>query len=134
MTIERLHSEEGFPLDSKKPAEEQIKKIVGDNKASVETLSEGVYDLTPKWWTKHLMTHALKVLENGSAIYKATPREKGIGVINLDQGGFNQFKPGEHIAYMPRDTNTIMVGGPLKDKKTIGVYEIIIYTPGPNPK
>jgi hypothetical protein len=134
MTIERLHSEDGYPLDLGKSPMEQIAKILVDHRAQVQALPEGEYNLTPKWWTKHLMEHKLKVLENGSGIYHSVPRESGVGTIDFSQRGPNQYKPGGNVSYLPQDNEIAVVGGPLKDRKTMGVYEIIVYTPGPSPK
>lgn len=132
MTIERLHFEDGHPLNLSGSPEGQIARILVENFSKIQILPEGDYDLTPKWWTKHLMNHNLTVLENGGGIYRATPRDGDVGTRDLSRGG--QYKPGGNIIHLPQDKIIIIVAGPLKDRKTIGVYEIVRYIPGSSPK
>ena len=134
MTIERLHFEDGYPINPKIPIEEQLAKAFMTHRAKIEVLPEGDYDLTPKWWTKHLMNHKLTVLENGNGIYRATPRDSDVGIRELSQQGVGPHKPGGNVIHLPQDRDMAIVAGPLKDLKTIGAYEIIIYAPGPSPK
>lgn len=131
MTIERLHFEEGYPLeDSETLLFEKIKKIFKDNKAKSQILPEGDYKLTSKGCPDDFLNHDLKVLTNGNAIYKATPLNEDVGTIDVGSG---QFKRGGTIVYLPKDADMAVVSGLLKDK-TIGIFDIIRYTPGPSPK
>jgi hypothetical protein len=135
MTIERFHSEEGFSLDPNRSPEDQIMQTVAANITSLQTLPEGDYNLTPAWWTKHLMIHNLTVLENGNGIYKMLPRDNDVGTIEIDPRKImNQHKPGGRIVHLPQDQEMIVIGGPLKDRKTLGVYEVIFHVPGRSPK
>jgi len=134
MTIERLHSEDGYPVDSSKPLLGQIKRILISNQTKIEALPEGDYNLTPKWWTKHLMNHELTVLENGNGIYRMIPRNNRVGTADLDKQGLNKFEAGGKTIQLPQDDEVAVVGGPLKDGKTLGAYEIMFYIPGPSPK
>lgn len=136
MTIERLHFEDGHPLNLSRDVsvEAQVARILVDNHDKIQALPEGDYDLTPKWWTKHLMNHNLTVLENGNGIYRATPRDSDVGTRELSQQGVSRHKPGGNIAHLPQENGMAIVAGPLKDRITMGIYEIILYTPGPSPK
>lgn len=134
MTIERLHFEDGYPLNPRIPIVEQVVRAFTEHRAKIEVLPEGDYDLTPKWWTKHLMNHKLTVLGNGNGVYRAIPRDSDVGVGEVMQQGIGPHKPGGNVTHLPQDREIAIVAGPLKDKTTIGAYEVIIYTPGPSPK
>jgi hypothetical protein len=129
MTIERLHSEDGFPISFKGPVEQELANIVLENADLVETLSQGEYNLTPSHWQKHLYIHSLTVLEDGTGVYRAIPREEGVGTRELSRNGWERFQEGERMIRIPQDGPLVVVSGPLKDKKTIGIHEIIFYSP-----
>jgi hypothetical protein len=135
MTIERLHFEEGFSFDSNRSAQEQIAEIATANIFNIQILPEGDYNLTPKWWTNNLMRHNLTVLEDGNGVYQMLPRDNDVGTVEIGrQKILGQYKPGGRTVHLPQDEEMIVVGGPLKDKKTLGVYEVIFYVPGSSPK
>lgn len=122
MTIERLHFEDGYPLNLTRPTEKQIGGALTSYSAKIEVLPEGDYDLTPKWWTKHLMDHKLTVLANGNGLYRAIPRDSDVGTRELSRQGVSPHKPGGNITHLPQDRDIVVVAGPLKESKTIGVY------------
>lgn len=131
VTIERLHFKDGIPLPLQPNVDGEIKRIIVENLDKAKTLPEGEYDLTPSWWRKHLHRHNLVVFEDGTGIYRAIPREKEVGTVDVSTG---EFRKGSRMVKIPEDQAVVIVGGPLEDRKTLGIYEIIFHSPGPSPK
>jgi len=134
MSIERLRFETGHPLSPDKPVEEEIIQILKDNDANIQILSEGYYDLTPRLHINPIFKHSLTVFENGSAIYRLTPRYENVGINSRYGQEIDKFRPGGNITHLPQDEEIVVVADPLKNCGKIGVFEIIRHTPGPNPK
>lgn len=88
MTIERLSYPDGIKLESD-PDEQALRLIVG-HAGEVAHLSEGDYDLTPTWWTKHLYNHRLTVLADGTGLYRLIPREPNVGTVDPGEGIFQR--------------------------------------------
>lgn len=128
MTIERISFPDGIKLES--DPHEQTLRIIREHEELVNPLPEGDYDLTPSWWTKHLHTHKLTVLSDGTGIYRPIPRDSDVGLGDLVM---KEFKKGGAVIRIPGDQMMIMVGGSTKDLKDLGLYEVILYAPGPNP-
>lgn len=133
MTIERLSSDDGFKIDATKGTVDQILELLEKNKDLIRTLPPGRYDLTPEWWTKHNYIHILHVFPDGSAAYEAIPRFKDAGAFSFDRGKAGEFVTGSVVKMVPKDQNPVVVSGPLKDRKTIGVYEVILWHSGESP-
>ena len=129
MAIERLSFKDGVHLPLEGHANKELIKIAEENSDKIEILSEGEYDLTPSWWRKHLYTHNLIVLEDGTGVYRAIPREKGVGTREVSMGKIGKFQKGGRVVKIPEDQPVVVVGGPLKDRERMGVYEIIFYSP-----
>lgn len=129
MTIERIHFDGGYPLDLKKGIHPQIIAAALSHKDESEKLPEGDYRLTPEWWTRHAYEHTLTVLDTGRGIYRAIPTVEGVV---WDNRGKERRRNGQTIS-LPRDQVIVAVNGPRPDRETFGIYEVIVYTPGPNP-
>jgi hypothetical protein len=124
MAIERLSFDDGRPLTSKFSAEVEVADILSKNKDKIEVLPEGEYNLTPASWNDSPIEHDIKVLENGNAIYKQTSRSFDTNIIALDSQGLD-YKPGLDIRYMTKNGTGIFIYGPLKYRKSNGVFEIL---------
>jgi len=131
MTIERLHFEKGMPLPSGGSLDE-IERIILENQDQIISLPEGEYDLTPQGWKKHPHLHQLTVLKDGTGVYRAIPREKNAGTISLSREGRGRFQMGVQTIRIPEDQSVAILAGPLEDRKTLGLYEIILYSSGEN--
>jgi len=135
MTIERMHFENGYPLKfSGKTINSQIEDIYIFNQHKIKTLPEGEYNLTPQWWVKDFVENSLSVFKDGSAIYKTIPLNDEVITVDYDQEGIGRRKSGKQILHLPTDVEITVVVGPLEDKPSIGVYDIILYNPGDSPK
>ena len=132
MTIERLHFEGGIPFEftQRDPQAWAIDTIIRNIKRA-EVLPEGEYDLTPASWTKNTHKHNLLVYADGTATYRAIPKDREVGFL---EPGTREFIPGGRIQLMPEDVGMVMVSGPSKDLKGIAVHEIIFHLPGPSPR
>jgi len=133
MTIERLSSDDGFKLDPKGDTTDRILNLLIRNSDLIRTLPPGRYDITPKWWTKHNFIHIVHVFPNGTAAYEGVPRFKDARAISFDKGKAGEFVTGSVVKMVPKDQNPVIVGGPLKDRKTMGVYEVILWHSGESP-
>lgn len=129
MTIERLSFPEGVKIESDVHA--QLLRLVREHADEVAQLAEGDYDLTPTWWTKHLHNHHLTVMADGTGIYRAIPRESDVGTGDPRTGSFQR---GGRLIRIPQDQAIAMIGGPLKDLRNLGIYEIVFHLPGPSPR
>lgn len=129
MTIERLHFKDGVHLPLEELAHKELLKIIRENSDKIVTLPEGEYDLTPSWWKKHLCNHNLIVLGNGTGVYRAIAREKGVGTKEVSMGKIGEVQKGGRVIKIPEEQFMVIVGGPLKDRERMGVYEIIFYSP-----
>ncbi len=134
MTIERLHFEGGIPFEFTKrdPQKWAIETIIR-NMERVVPLPEGEYDLTPASWTRNTHRHNLLVKEDGTAIYRALPKDSNVGYFN-NSSGKREFVPGGKTQLIPQDAATVLVSGPSEDGKSIRVHEIIFHLPGPSPR
>ena len=132
MTIERLHFENGIPLDFSvgDPQRCAIDTIIR-NVERAEVLPEGEYDLAPASWTKNTHRHNLLVYAGGTATYRAIPKDREVGFL---EPGTREFIPGGRMQLMPEDVGMVMVSGPSKDLKGIAVHEIIFHLSGPSPR
>lgn len=135
MPIFRLHLEEGAPLKLKGNPRETLKSIVARHSVALTALNvpeEEIFeiDLTPRWWKNHLYTHHLLLLDSEHAVYVSIPREEEVGLRQVEAGSqLSDLKKGAFVVNIPGDQDLVVVCGPLKDRETIGVYEIIIYVP-----
>lgn len=96
----------------------------------IQVFPEGEYDLTPKCWTKHFYRHNLVVFADGTGIYRAIPREKDAGTRALSKDSIGEYKPGGTLVYISQNQEIAVISGSLKYRKTLGIYEIIFYSPG----
>ena len=128
MTIERISFPDGIKFENN--PHQQLLRLIHEHEELVVPLAEGDFDLTPSWWTKHLHTHRLTVLADGTGLYRPVPRDRDVG---LGDWKTKEFKKGGTVIRIPGDQGLVMVGGPLKSLKDLGLYEIIFYVPGPNP-
>jgi len=138
--IGRLHFEEGYPLDLHRDLEEQVHEALRQYQDQVEILParRDAYPLTPSWWTKNNLDYRVEVHPDGSGTFYATPREDGnmpetpafaagrTGAMPTRRGLIREL-PEEGWIAPP-------IAGPLKDRQTMGIHEIVIFVPGPSPQ
>lgn len=138
--IGRLHFEHGLPLDLSKDVDLQVVDALVAHETEIQylPLRRDRYRLTPEWWTKHILEHSIEVHPDGTGTYYAIPREddphpETAGTIELSQHGSIR-RNGGRIVDLPQDEWKVVLAGPLEDRKTIGIHEIVIFVPGPSPQ
>lgn len=132
MTIERIHIENGYPIDQTN-SHDIAKRAIVANINSLRSLPEGEYDLTPNSSEYHSFEHNLVVFGDGRGMYRGIPSDQNIGTIEYSPDGKTNSRLGGRIIRIPEDTCIALISSPTKDKK-LGIYEIIFYLPGPSPK
>jgi len=135
MTIERLHFEEGYPFTfNESTADGEVAKLLEANRAEIQTLPEGFYDLTPKLWIENPARYGLVVLGNGNGIYSENLHGNDAETKGLDQQGQSQRKTEGNITRLPQDLIVLIFCGLLQDKKSMGIYDIIRHVQGTSPE
>src|SRR5450631_3472996 len=96
--ISHLAIPEGFemPIDASL-LHQALAEILVANRAELEYMQTGVYDVTPKIWTKNTHNHELTVLDNGEGLYRLYPKDSTVGVVEPANGEFGPFKKGGRV-------------------------------------
>lgn len=130
MAIERIHFEGGLEIVQDIPADLQIRAAALAFAEAREALPEGSYDLTPEWWEKHHLRHTLRVLPDGTGIFRGYPRFDDVGTTTYPG---RTYRRGGITTRLPADDEIVSVSGTRPDRKTLGIYEIVLFQRGPNP-
>jgi len=129
--IARLTIAEGvpLPLDS-----DVLHGVIGElllvNALAIEYPQAGVYDITPKIWTKNTHNHELVVLENGEGLYRIFPRDANVGFQELSQTGPTHFRFGGRQNPINAENRIAVIAGGHPTKRMPQIYGIIAYLLG----
>ncbi len=134
MTTAVVEFENGYPLTQGKDPAILVKEAIASNQATWYELNEGDHDVTPEWWTKNHHRHVVTVLEDGTALYRALPKDSEVGLLDRAAGKktFTEKRGGTHV-HIPNDQSFAIIAGPKKDLSGLGIHRVIFSVPGPNP-
>ncbi len=130
MAIERLSSEQGEIMPRNGSRTEMVRRIKAGmllGRVTAASLMPGEYDITPKIWTRHLRNHHLQVNPDGTAVYRAIPREQDVGDVLYEDGRYGEFNEGVRTIHLPQDETIIIVAGPKADVPEMHIFEVIFY-------
>jgi hypothetical protein len=134
--INRLSMPDGEPLPQ---TQDQFMQAIGElltaHAQDVVTLEPGVYNVTPKVWTKNTHDHELTVLDNGTGLYRIYPKYSDAGYHlfdpdNTPSGTLPEVTPGGRVQPLD-DQNRIAIvaGGHPRKTDRLQMFEILFYTP-----
>ncbi|GEM_PF-2488501 len=133
MTVERISFESGLPLVPGEKPQLQVLRALSNNCNLVVYLPAAEYDLTPSAWKDntriHTHNHNLVVHPDGTGTYRMLPRDCRSAVVDLST---RTTTPGGRIERIPQDKPLIIIAGGMDDNR-IGIFEVILYSPGPSP-
>lgn len=133
MTIECIRFEKGIPFeDLGDSLADGLKRVIESNRARAEVLPEGNHCFNAPWWKSPEHNHSLMVLEDGTGVYRRTPKAEGARLRILRRRGV-ETKAGGVQYHIPADYKRVVVGGELPDESQ-GIYAVIFYSPGPSLK
>src|SRR5438105_3418875 len=135
MTIENISFKEGIPFEGS--VDDQLPRLLKENRGRRRVLAEGEYDLTPEVWTRHnsnVSTYNLIVRADGTGQYRMIPKYKDVETRTLVGGNLSAPRAGGRIMEIPQDAPMTAIVGPKRGDPTFRIYELVMYTPGPSPK
>lgn len=129
--IHRLSMPAGIPLPHEANNFEQaLGELLIAHMPGVVTLDPGVYDVTPKVWTKHTHNHEVTVLDNGEGLYRITPRYAGSGyTLSPSQ----EFRRGGKVQPINAEQPLAVLAGGYPHKRELQVFELFAYVTQPEP-
>ena len=127
--INRLSIPEGSPMPrDMSQLNMAIAELIVGRADDIVTLSPGVYDLTPKLWTKNNHLHELTVLDNNTGVMRMLPRTPEAGYIELDDQAISTGAGGRMQVIDDNNRLAILAGG-HPDSPLLHIFELIMYAP-----
>ncbi len=136
MTIERYELNPGVEFNFSQDPVAQTEAATRATHALKSVLSAREHDVTPEVWTRYGSNRSrynLIVHDDGTATLRLIPVDSDSETIVASGEGAN-VKPGGRVFNIPQDAVTFPIIGPQRGDPTFRIYEVIKYTPGPNPR
>jgi hypothetical protein len=91
-------------------------------------LVPGIYDVTPKLWTKNAQQHELEVLDNGEGLLQMRPKVAGAGVAILKGNEVSTpFRAGGRTTVVNESQPKTALAGGHPNRAGLHVFEVILY-------
>jgi len=133
--IARLEFPEGVPFASPDVLADRaalaamVMGIIVENSADFTFPDPGVYDVTPKIWTRHLHEHELTVLDNGRGLYRMIPRSNDVGVYDGRTDNPLQFRPGGSSTHLGPEEPIVLITGNHPRRAGLQLFGLVSYFP-----
>ena len=127
--INRLSIPEGSPMpQDMSQLNRALAELIVGRADHIVTLAPGVYDLTPKLWTKNNHRHELTVLDNNTGVMRMLPRTPEAGYIEVDDQVISTA-PGGRMQVIDDDNRLAILAGGHPDSPLLHIFELIMYAP-----
>lgn len=126
--ISYLEFPDGTPLElNADRLQQSVGELIVANAVDLQLLEVGVYDITPKIWTKNTHNHQLDVLDDGTGLYSLFPKDSGVGFMRSDTG--MRIESGGTTNIINGENPLAVVAGGHKSKAKPQIFGIIAYLP-----
>jgi hypothetical protein len=104
-------------------------KLIIAHSLDLEILKPGVYDITPRIWTRNNHQHEVIVLDNGTGLYRMIPKTEDVGTVERTPEGTFPYTPGGHANIINEENPVVIVAGGHPTKSETQVFDMVLYTP-----